>query len=299
MSAPFTSNVAAPSEPVEGSIKNILFPTDFSRESMHALPYVVGMAEKLGASVYLCHIIMLNLLAGGSPEAAPYMYEATRKQSEEELAALAASAQLKKFKPKTLLVSGTVEDELPAIIAEHHIDLIVAGTHGRTGVRRLLLGSVVEEICRVATCAVLTVGPGLLLHDGTAFRRILFPTDLSDASGRILPHLRLIAQEYSSQVTVLHVLPEDLETNPDARALAEPLRVRMTQMFANDLAAFNPEYVIGFGETVRSILKTADEKASDLIAMGIRNAFLPEIQLRSSTAYRIMLGAKCPVLTRR
>jgi nucleotide-binding universal stress UspA family protein len=297
MSAHLSSKIVAPPDAVTASIQNILFPTDFSQASMHALPYVEGMAAKLGASVYLCHLVMLNLLAGGAPEAAPYIYEAARKQGEEELAALAASAKLERFRPKTLLVSGTVESELPAIVRDHGIDLIVAGTHGRTGLRRLLLGSVVEEICRVATCPVLTVGPGLLPHNGTEFRRILFPTDLSETSRRIVPYLRRLAQEYSAEVTVLHVLPEDLETNPDARKLAEPIRARMTHMFEKELAAFQPEYVIDFGDTVRTILKIANERAADLIAMGIRNAFLPEVQLRSSTVYRIMAGANCPALT--
>jgi nucleotide-binding universal stress UspA family protein len=297
MSASFSSKIAPPSDPVAASIQNILFLTDFSMASMHALPYVAGMAAKLGASVYLCHLIMPNLLAGGAPEAAPYMYEAARKQGEEELAALAGSAKLDRFRPKTLLVSGTVEDEVPAIVREHRIDLIVAGTHGRTGLRRLLLGSVVEEICRVATCPVLTVGPGLLLENSTDYRRILFPTDLSETSKRIVPYLCRIAREYSAEVTVLHVLPEDLETNPDARQLAEPIRARMMQMFEKELAPFQPEYVIAFGDTVRTILKIANERASDLIAMGIRNAFLPEVQLRSSTVYRIMAGANCPALT--
>ena len=283
----------------EASIKNILFPTDFSMESMPALPYVTGMAGKLGAAVYLCHIVMPNVLAAGAPEVAPYMYEAARKQSEEDLAALAASAKLEKFQPKTLLVSGTVEDELPGIIRAHGIDLIVAGTHGRTGIRRLLLGSVAEEICRTATCPVLTVGPALLPHLSIDFRRILFPTDLSAESRRIVPYLRLLAQEYSSEVTVLHVLPQELETNPEAPTLAEPIRTRMTQMLEKELAPCRPEYIFAFGDVVQSVLKTAHERAVDLIAMGIRNTFMPEFQPQASTAYRIMARANCPVLTQR
>ena len=294
-----SSSVAASLDAGGVSIKHILFPTDFSEPSMHALPYVTGLAAKFGTSVHLCHIVMLNMLAGGAPEGAPYMYEETRRQGEEELAALAASEPLKVLRPKTLLVSGTVEQQLPAMIRENHIDLIVAGTHGRTGVSRLLLGSVVEQICRVATCPVLTVGPALLAHDVLLFPRILFPTDLSEDSRRIVPHLCRVAREYSSAVTVLHVLPEELKTNPDAPDLAEPIRAKMGQMFEKELCGCKPEYLIRFGNTAQTVLETASERSFDLIAMGIRNAFLPEVQLRSSTVYRIMVGANCPVLTRR
>jgi nucleotide-binding universal stress UspA family protein len=59
------------------------------------------------------------------------------------------------------------------------------------------------------------------------------------------------------------------------------------------------ESIIGFGETVATVLRTARAKRAGLIAMGIRNAFLPGVHLRSSTAYRIMAGAHCPVLTYR
>ena len=292
-----SSSVAAPLAGV--SIKHILFPTDFSEPSMHALPYVAGLAAKFGASIHLCHFVMLNMLAGGAPEGAPFMYAATRNQGEEELAALAASEPLKMLRPKTVLVSGTVGQQLPALIRENHIDLIVAGTHGRTGVRRLLLGSVVEEICRVASCPVLTVGPALLVHDVLQFRRILFPTDLSEDSRKIVPHLCRVAHEFSSRVTVLHVLPEELETNPDAPDLAEPIRAKMSEMFDKKLCGFKAEYLIRFGNTAQTVLEIASESGFDLIAMGIRDAFLPEVQLRSSTVYKIMVGANCPVLTRR
>jgi nucleotide-binding universal stress UspA family protein len=133
----------------------------------------------------------------------------------------------------------------------------------------------------------------------TAFSRILLPTDLSEDSKRILPHLRQLAEEYQSQITVLHVMPEELVTNPEAAKLAEPIGHRLIQTFKPELAGSKVEFEIGFGETVETVLRTALSKNADVIAMGIHNAFLPGVQLRSSTAYRIIAGAHCPVLTYR
>lgn len=279
------------------NLKNILFATDFSAESMHALPYVTGLAAKLGAGIHLCHIVTPSPLAAGAPEAAPYVYEAAKTQAAEELKTLAESPQLRAFKPNVLLASGPIEDELLTAVRENHIDLIIAGTHGRTGLRRLLLGSVVEAICRVATCPVLTVGPGSAYKSAVAFNRILFPTDLSEDSKKALPYVLRIAKEFAAEVTVLHVMPEEMKTNPDAKSLAEPIRRTMMHAFEKELAGSKPEFVIGVGEAVETILETAGAKKADLIAMGIHNAFLPGVQLRSSTAYRIMAGAQCPVLT--
>jgi nucleotide-binding universal stress UspA family protein len=122
---------------------------------------------------------------------------------------------------------------------------------------------------------------------------------LSEDSKRILPYLRQIAEEYKAEITVLHVMPEELITNPDAEQLTEPIRRNMIHIFETELANFKLEFLVGFGETVATVLRTARAKKADLIALGIHNAFLPSMQLRSSVAYRIMAGAHCPVLTSR
>jgi nucleotide-binding universal stress UspA family protein len=280
-------------------LRNILFATDFSEASMHALPYVAGIARKLGSSVFLCHIVEPNSLVASAPEAAPALYEGMQEQAVTQLTALTHSPELEGVEAKIVVGVGAIADALPNAVAENKIDLIVMGTHGRTGLRRLLLGSAVEAVCRVATCPVLTVGPGLKSKMATAFSRILLPTDLSEDSKRILPHLRQLAEEYQSQITVLHVMPEELVTNPEAAKLAEPIGHRLIQTFKPELAGSKVEFEIGFGETVETVLRTALSKNADVIAMGIHNAFLPGVQLRSSTAYRIIAGAHCPVLTYR
>jgi nucleotide-binding universal stress UspA family protein len=266
---------------------------------MHALPYVAGLGTKLGSSVYLCHIVAPNPLIVSAPEVSANLYDELKENATTQLAALAQSPKLKNLVPKTIVETGPFEDELCNIIDANKIDLVIAGTHGRTGVRRLLLGSVAEEICRVATCPVLTVGQGFAPRSDAKFSRIIFPTDLSEDSKRILPYLRQIAEEYKAEITVLHVMPEELITNPDAEQLTEPIRRNMIHIFETELANFKLEFLVGFGETVATVLRTARAKKADLIALGIHNAFLPSMQLRSSVAYRIMAGAHCPVLTSR
>jgi nucleotide-binding universal stress UspA family protein len=280
-------------------LKNILFASDFSEASMDALPYAAGIARKLCSSIYLCHIVEPNPLVASAPEVAPRLYEGMRNQAVAQLAALEHSSKLNEIDTKTVVGAGAIGDALPNVVVDNKIDLIVMGTHGRTGMRRLLLGSAVEAVCRVANCPVLTVGPGLAPRTATTFSRILFPTDLSEDSKRILPYLRQMAEEYHSEITVLHVMPEELVANPDAEKLAEPIRNTLIHTLEPELSGLNVEFLIGFGETVETVLRTARAKKADLIAMGIHNAFLPGVQLKSSTAYRIMAGAHCPVLTYR
>lgn len=279
--------------------RNILFATDFSDSSMKALPYATGLARKFGASLFVCHVITPTPLAVGAPEAAPYLYQAETESAGRALEDLIKSPELTGITAKSLMPAGILSDELTAAIAQNRVDLVIAGTHGRTGVRRLLLGSSVEEICRVASVPVLTVGPDLIhpVGEEVAIRNILMPTDLSEGSGHAVPYIAGLARAYDATVTVLHVMPEDTGTNPEAKKLAEPMRQNMVHIFEREFGAIKPNYLLEFGDTVETVLNCAQRVHADLIAMGIRNVFMPGFQLRSTTAYRIIAAAHCPVLT--
>jgi nucleotide-binding universal stress UspA family protein len=277
-------------------LKNILFATDFSEASMKALPYAAALGNKFGASVFACHIITPTSLVSAAPQAAPYLYEAVRSGAEKELADILGSPLLAGIKTKSLLPSGMLGECLVDEINNNQVDLVVAGTHGRTGLRRLLLGSAVEEICRTATCPVLTVGPELPTLP-IKFSQILVPTDLSEESMSALPFVVRLARAYGSSVTVLHVLPEETAGNPDVVKLSEPVLKSMTQLVGPQLEPLKTEFLIKSGETVDTMLKVAQEKKADLIAMGIRNAFLPGFHLATSVAYRVMAASLCPVVT--
>lgn len=99
----------------------------------------------------------------------------------------------------------------------------------------------------------------------------------------------MLAKQFGAQVTLLHVIAED------DRAIAESVRATMNRGFP-ELAPFQPEFMVAAGNTAETVLRVAREKNAGLIAMGIRNAFRPGV-LRERTAYRIIAGANCPVLT--
>jgi nucleotide-binding universal stress UspA family protein len=277
-------------------VKNILFATDFSEPSMKAFSYVAALAKKFGASVFACHAITPSALVTAAPQAAPFLYEAEYNAAEKELANIIHSTDLQGVPAKALLDSGMLGDVVLEQIKENKIDLIVAGTHGRTGIRRFLLGSAVEDICRAATCPVLTIGPDF---PATApdFTRILVPTDLSAESARVLPIVIRLAHEYGAAVTVLHVLPEELAGNPDATKLSQPIFSSMVHMFETQLRSLKTEFLLETGGTAEAILKVAHERKDDLIAMGIRGAFYSGFSLGNNVAYKVMAGAECPVVT--
>lgn len=283
--------------PVAVHFRNILFATDFSEYSEPALPYATNLAREFGSNIYLCHVVTPSQLAVGAPEAAPYLYEAHHQRSAEALVDISRFPELKGLKTKRVLVSGLFEDEIIKVINENRIDLIVVGTHGRTGIRRLVLGSAAEQICRIARCPVLTVGPDATIQSKDFFSKILIPTDFSEESTQILPYALDLAREYKADITFLHVIPMDAAVNINARLLAEDARRTLKKAFAKECGEHKPQFLIEFGAPAESILRAATETRADLIAMGIRHAFAPGIHLRSGVAYQIMAGANCPVLT--
>lgn len=98
-------------------------------------------------------------------------------------------------------------------------------------------------------------------------------------------------------MTVLHVLPEETAGNPEARKLSQPIFDSMVQMFESQLGTLKCEFILETGATSKTILQVAHDRKIDLIAMGIRGAFLNNFSLGTSVAYKVMAGAECPVVT--
>ena len=144
------------------SIKRILFPTDFSEPAKEAQLYAMALAEKFGAELHLLHVI---------PPLIPYpdaAFPYALPQSETELQIGAANQRWAKevdsaWSQQHVVVHSTVMglavDEILSYAKEQEIDLLVVGTHGHTGLSRLLIGSVAEKLVRISLCPVLTVHP--------------------------------------------------------------------------------------------------------------------------------------------
>ena len=275
-------------------LENILVPTDLTDDLLPVLPYAGQIARAFGAKIYLCHIHADVPLAAGL--AAPRLYEAEGKDAAEHLAAFRTSPALRGLEPKLILAAGTVQEEMRKLIHQNRIDLVMVGTHGRTGLAKMVQGSVAEEICRVATCPVFTASTATKFVAEGPFKNILFPTNLSEISKKALPYIAMLAGKYGSRVTVLHVVPQGEASAAGREKHADSIRRAMTSGFGPALAGFQPEFVVVSGNTAETVLKVAREKGAGLIALGIRNAFRPGI-LIERTAYRMMAGAHCPVLT--
>jgi nucleotide-binding universal stress UspA family protein len=141
-------------------LKRILVPTDFSRQSEAALAYGIAFVEQFNAALHLLHIV--ETIVGG--ETLPWrlgsreeVERAIESAAWDDLRRVLPSEDQKRLRAELALEWGTPFVEIIRYARSHEIDLITMGTHGRGGVKHLLMGSVAENVVRSSPCPVLTV----------------------------------------------------------------------------------------------------------------------------------------------
>ena len=135
------------------TVKSILVPTDFSEPSDAALQYATNMAQAFGAQLYLMHV------PGKTGENLETNFPVSRFETaaRERLGTFLSQEEIERLRPEYALRIGTPAEEIVRYADGRDVDLIIMGTHGRTGVAHLLMGSVAEQVVRTAPCPVLLV----------------------------------------------------------------------------------------------------------------------------------------------
>ena len=141
------------------AFRRILVPVDFSEPSLKALPYALSLAKQFKADVFLVHIVE-QIVYPGDWMIPPFPTGDFANESREQLIEKLRNTckdESGKFTP--VVRFGRAWQEIVEIAREHECDMIVMATHGYTGLKHVLLGSVAEKIVRHAPCPVLTVRP--------------------------------------------------------------------------------------------------------------------------------------------
>lgn len=281
-------------------LKRVLFTTDFTEASCRALPIVSAIARRYGAKVFMAHVWTPKPYPMVAPEVIAVLDRQTEREARSEMENFGRTSTLDGITTEVLLSRGKPADEIASLADQHHISLVVMSTHGRTGLKHRVLGSVAEEVVRTLRCPVLTVGPRLAERFARveSMKNILFPTDFSLESLAVFPYLASLAHEYQSALTILHVLPPETAGNPDARHVAERLRGQMKRALADQISPrSSADFVIDSGDPAETILAHARRINADLIGLGVRGSSDIARHFRETVAYRILAEAECPVVT--
>jgi len=284
------------------ALKNILFATDFSPTAEAALPYAVGLAMQYGARVHGLHVRLPATYPIVGPESMPQVIEAAEEQARFEAQQL--HEMLSVVPHEVTVMEGELWPTIKEIAEKQETDLIVMGTHGRTGVRRALLGSVAEEVFRRAACPVLTVGPHVSHNTERrlAMKQILFATDFSAESLAALPYAVSLAQEHQSKLTLLHVTGRtEVGELVHAEQYDESTLRRLHALVRAEVELWcQPTCRVEHGPGAEKIMEVAIALGADLIILGVRNplaGFGAATHVARSVAHHVVAHAECPVLT--
>ena len=281
--------------------KNILLATDFSPASKKALEYAASLARRYGSAIYLTHVITRDGYPLVSPEYAAFSLEKLYAETKEGFREILKSEQMIDLPYKILIQEGNLWPSIEELIKTYNIDLLVVGTRGVGAVEKVLIGSGAEEMFRKARVPVLTVGPSAAkepLYE-MEFKNILLATDFGRGAKREAEYGVSLAQEHCSRLRLLHVLSHPEAYGENVLAVKkENSGVELRELVGTgaDLHC-KLDFEVAVGEPVHQILRIAEETKADLIIMGAkaRNSLAGNVP--HTKAYRVVCGARCPVLT--
>jgi nucleotide-binding universal stress UspA family protein len=140
--------------------QHILVPMDFSEASNQALDYAITFARKLQARLTVLHVVEVFPLGRADMTTVPEAYiEELKREANRPMQSYLARITAAGLTGDVVVKHGTPFQEIMDVATAQHADLIIMGTHGRTGLSHLLLGSVAERLVRLAPCPVLVVRP--------------------------------------------------------------------------------------------------------------------------------------------
>lgn len=293
-------------------LDKIICATDFSELSNHAVFYGASLAREYNAKLYLCHVI--DLSSATMYGEATYAFESQLSHME-DYAHKRMTRIMEKYDVdwEPLVTIGSAADEITRLAQENEVDLAITATRGRSGLKRLVLGSVTEHVMRSLPCPLLTVrgadnDPVFTEAKKIKFGRILVGCDFSSDSNLALEYGLGLAQEYQSDLYIVHVLePPSYKDLPKSvqgareeigRSLHKKLKDQLEELVPEE--AYNwckPKTRLLSGIAQEELVKFADIQDIDLMILGVRGHSLVESLFVGSTTERVIRKAGCAVMS--
>jgi nucleotide-binding universal stress UspA family protein len=289
-------------------IKQILVPTDFSENAQHALDYAVALAKKSSAKLHLLHTpviptyLLMDLSYSPGPEAVTRILNDSQEALDRQAAKIADTG-LDHF---TAIREGTVHEVIRDYAKEHDIDLVVLGTHGRTGVSKLMYGSVTERVIKTVHTPILVVPP----EGGSSPSAIAVAYDFSAPARQAAEAAKAIHGMVGGPIHLVHSYLDVWGEYTDRGAVVgeaaekrrEALRLGLQDMLQKDAASIFGDDAPGVethlvtGDPAEGILRAAEDVGATLICAGTTGKSGIERILIGSVARRLLHDSRCPLL---
>lgn len=290
------------------TVQHILVPLDFSEFSNKALDYALDVAEKFQSQITLFHAVVL-FQDDVDEEQRLQEYENWIKRREQTIHHQ-MDHSLQKVKQRGITVSSLIRrgvnaaDVILDYLSENSCDLVIMGTHGRTGLKHFLLGSMAEKIVRLSPVPVMTIHRSLQKFQ---ISRILAPIDFSIYSKHAADDAIALATYFESAIEFIHVIEHDIHPSFYASGIESIFQLdtglknrvltNLKEFLADQLPAnFDANYVVREGKAHKEIVDYAKEANTDLIVIATHGLTGLEYILLGSTSEKVVRTANCPVL---
>jgi nucleotide-binding universal stress UspA family protein len=280
------------------ALQRIVFGTDFSPVADRAATYARGLALSFAASVDVVHVFDPDVYLDDA--------EPRLRTLDDRLAV--RSEKLDELAKRFVATGVRATTELPMVrpgwsgllkAAEtYKADLIVVATRSKAQLKRVFVGSTVEELIRHASQPVLTVGPHVAAAaaGALAFKRIVYATDFTPEAEKAAKAALLFAEQGGAEIHVCHVI--DCRANQEGASAEGDVRANLERLMdASPLAEHGCELDIAYGEPAAAILALAEKVKADLIVMGPRKHSFWLTHVRRGVTLEVLAQATCPVLT--
>jgi len=290
-------------------IGKILVPVDFSEFSDKAVEYVLLMGEYFQASLTLLHVVAL-FQEDVDEESRLREYEEFVKKQEvqikKQMQVHEENARNRGIQVESFVLRGiSVADTILEFVSEHPFDLIVMGTHGRTGLKHLIHGSVAEKVVRLSPLPVLTVHRSVTRYQ---FKKLMVPIDFSEYSKRAVDYAVEFARTFQAEIIFFHVIEQEIHPSFYAggvesifeidRDLRDRVIQNMKEFVEEQLApSITTNYVVREGKAYKEIVEFAKENEIDMIVITTHGLTGLDYLLLGSTTEKVVRWATCPVLT--
>jgi nucleotide-binding universal stress UspA family protein len=292
------------------TINRILYATDLSSTSEPAWDEAQRLGRLFNAEILLLHVVAPPVVLPVEGYFPPDLYgeviQDARRAAEKGFDRLLGSVAGSGLKVRLRLEAGPVATRILEVASQEAADLLVVGTHGRTGLQRAMLGSIADRMVRQATCPVLTVRPRPESRPRREIRRICYATDFSPTARAAWPWVVAIASAAGAEVDLVRVtfapvadrhMPAEA-IGRMAQLLQEQGQIEVERFLERSTLPRERIHVrLSPGVPGEQIVHQAQERAADLIVMGTHGWSGVVRWMLGSVAHYVIQTAPCPVLT--
>lgn len=269
---------------------SILVPTDFSSQASHALQWAVRWSSKLDKRITLMHSYVLPVYATDLPIALPNDMD-LEKDSETALHELVVKigAQHPDIHFSTLAVPGYAEDEIVQVAESLKCDSVIMGTHGASGMREWLVGTVTGSVLAHATCPVIVVPESSVMKP---LDKMVFATSYEEGDFEHIERFLHYASLWNAEVVLLHVTPGKWDKTYEFDAI-ERLKVRLQEESGYTKLRFK---LLDAEDVYEALIHYMEEVDADLLGMTHRHRSWMDRVLERSMSKKMSFHSSCPLM---